>query len=199
MEKIAINFQYDADLIERVTPVLANVHMEINYFLDNIISEDENLYLRKYGKSLVHTERDRIVGYMAEYLIKPLRAALGTTYIHDMMPETLTAILEDIRGKVDSDEVIANIEVDFQGLEFECTVIEDGEAKPITMNATDLIDETALAFLQTKLKNLYKSVVEEMMKAIERAVSWLERRNDAKPWSNQILPVDFQKRKVSFS
>lgn len=198
MEKIAINFQYDADLIERVAPVLANVHMEINYFLDNIISEDESLYLRKYGKSLVHTERDRIVEYMAEYLIKPLRAALGTTYIHDMMPETLKAILDDIRGKVDSDEVIANIEVDFQGLEFECTVIEDGEAKPITMNASDLIDETALAFLQTKLKNLYKSVVEEMMKAIERAVSWLERRNDVKPWSNQILPVDFQKRKVNF-
>lgn len=177
MEKIAINFSYDADLIERIAPVLGNVDMEIKYLLESIIANDENLYKEKYGKSLIHTESGRIVQYMSEYLIKPLRLALGKTYIHDMTPESMSIILEDIRKNIDSDEIIANIEVDFQGLEFECSVIEDGALKEIIMSASDLIDETALLFMQTKLKGLYTKVTENMMKEIERSVRFLERRD----------------------
>lgn len=170
--KIAINFNHDSNLMGTMEPHLANVNMEINYLLESIITTDEELYKEKWGHSLIHTERDRIVKYMAEYLTKPLKTALMTTYIYDSTPESMHAILEDIRGKVDTDEIIANVEVDFQGLGFECAVLKDGVLENITMTADELIDSSALEFMQTKLRIVYKSVVKQMLNTIEDTIRY---------------------------
>lgn len=170
--KIAINFNHDSNMMGSMEPHLANVNMEINYLLESIITSDEELYKEKWGHSLIHIERDRIVKYMAEYLTKPLKAALMTTYIYDSTPESMTAILEDIRGKIDSDEVIANIEVDFQGLEFECAVMKGESLENITMTADELVDSSALEFMQTKLRSVYKTVVKQMLDTIEDTIRY---------------------------
>lgn len=165
--KIAINFNHDSNMMGSMEPHLANVNMEINYLLESIISSDEELYKEKWGHSLVHMERDRVVKYMAEYLTKPLKTALMTTYIYDSTPESMTAILEDIRGKIDSDDVIANIEVDFQGLEFECAVMKGEALENIVMTADELVDGSALEFMQTKLRGVYKTIVSQMLETIK--------------------------------
>tara|TARA_Y100001956_G_scaffold8221_1_gene7020 strand:+ start:5317 stop:5871 length:555 start_codon:yes stop_codon:yes gene_type:complete len=172
MKRLVISFDADYGLMSQITPTLANVTLEVGYLLETIISKDEELYKEKWGHELIHTDRDRVVAYMSEYLTKPLVAALKQTYVYDGTPESKKAIVEDIRKKIDSDEIISNVEVDFQGLEFSCNVVIDGKMEEQILTADELIDTTALQFMQTKLCNLYKKTTKDLIAVIDNAIEF---------------------------
>lgn len=172
MKKLVISFESDARLMGKILPTLANVNVEVCYLLETIVSNDEELYKEKWGHELIHTDRDRVVNYMAEYLTKPLMAALKQTYVYDGTPESKATIIEHIRKQIDSDEVISNVEVDFQGLEFSCNTVIDGKMEEQILTADELIDSTALQFMQTKLSSLYKKTTKELIAVIDHAIDF---------------------------
>ena len=170
--KMVINFDSDGFAMNRLRPILESISLETRYIIESLLSDDEALYKEKWGSTLVHSDRDRLVEYLAQYLELPIRKMLKTTYVYSGTPESHSTMIEIARGTLDSSEVAIACTVDWEGLDYDCVMIsDDGTSEVKTCNAGELLVDSAIDILQIKLSTLYKRICDAIIKEMSAIVN----------------------------